>query len=54
MSSPSPLHRQATQHFDERFIRKQSESFLSQREHTIWASRHITLRIQYLHLAVFL
>ena len=35
MSSPSPLHRLATQHFDERYKRKQSESFLSQPEHTI-------------------
>ena len=36
MSSPSPLHRLATQHFDERYKHKQSESFLSQPEHTIW------------------
>ena len=54
MSSLSPLHRLATQHFDERYKRKQSESFLSQPEHTIWVSRHRTLRTQYLHLGVFL
>ena len=54
MSSPSPLHRLATQHFDERYKRKQSESFLSQPEHTIWVSRHRTLRTQYLHLGLFL
>ena len=54
MSGPSPLHGIATQHFDERYKRKQSESFLSQPEHTIWASRHRTLTIQYLHLGVFL
>ena len=47
MSSLRPLHRQAAQHFDERFIRKQSESFLSQPEQTIWVSRHRTLRTQY-------
>ena len=35
MSSPSPLHRLATQNFDERYKRKQSESFLSQSELTI-------------------
>ena len=40
MSSPSPLHRLATQHFDKRYKRKQSESFLSQPELTIWASRY--------------
>ena len=45
MSSPRPLHRQAAQHFDECYKRKQSESFLSQQEHTIWVSRHRTLRI---------
>ena len=50
MSSLRPLHRQAAQHFDERFIRKQSESFLSQPEQTVWVSRHRTLRTQYLHL----
>ena len=54
ISSPSPLHRLAAQHFDERYKRKQSESFLSQPEHTIWVSRHRTLRTQYLHLGVFL
>ena len=54
MSSPSPLHRLATQHFDERYKHKQSESFLSQPEHTIWVSKHRTLRTQYLHLGVFL
>ena len=31
-----------------------SESFLCQPEHTIWVSRHRTLRTQYLHLGVFL
>ena len=54
ISSPSPLHRLAKQHFDERYKRKQSESFLSQPEQTIWVSRHRTLRTQYLHLGVFL
>ena len=54
MSSLRPLHRQAAQHFDERNKRKQSESFLSQPEQTIWVSRHRTLRTQYLHLGVFL
>ena len=54
MLSPSPLHPLATQHFDERYKRKQSESFLSQPEQTIWVSRHRTLRTQYLHLGVFL
>ena len=54
MSSPSPLHRLATQHFDERYKCKQSESLLSQPEHTIWVSRHRTLKTQYLHLCVFL
>ena len=39
MSSSSPLHRRATQHFDERYKHKQSKSFLSQPEHTIWVSR---------------
>ena len=32
MSSPSPFHQLATQHFDERNKRKQSKSFLSQPE----------------------
>ena len=54
MSSFCPLHRQAAQHFDEHFIGKQSESFLSQPEQTIWVSRHRTLRTQYLHFSVFL
>ena len=54
MSSPSPLHRLTTQHFDERYKRKQNESFLREPEHTIWVSRHRTLRSQYLHLVVFL
>ena len=54
MSRLHPLHRQAAQHFDEHFIRKQSESFLSQPEQTIWVSRHRTLRTQYLHLYGFL
>ena len=54
MSSPSPLHRLATESFDERYKRKQSESFLSQPEHTISVSRHRTLWTQYLHLCVFL
>ena len=54
MSSPSPLHRIATQHFDECYKRKQCESFLSQPEHIIWVSMHRTLRIQYLDLGVFL
>ena len=53
MSSPSPLHLLATQHFDERYKRKQSASFLSQPEHTTWVSRHRTLRTQHLHFAVF-
>ena len=54
MSSVPPSHRQAAQHFDERFIRKQNESFLSQPEQTNWVSRHRTLSTQYLHLGVFL
>ena len=54
MSSLRPVHRQAAQHFGERFIRKQSKSFLSQPEHTIWVSRHRTLRTQYFHLGVLL
>ena len=54
MSSPSPLHWLATQHFDECYKRKQSESFLNQPEHTIWVSRHRTLKTQYLHYGVFL
>ena len=54
MSSLSPLHRLATQHFDECYKCKQSESFLSQPEYTIWVSRHRTLRNQYLLLVVFL
>ena len=54
MSSLRPLHQQAAQHFDERYKRKQSESFLSQQEHTIWVSRNRTLRTKYLHLDVFL
>ena len=40
MSSPSPLHWLTTQYFDERYKRKQSDSFLSHPEHTIWVSRH--------------
>ena len=57
-SSPSPLHRLVTQNFDERYKRKQSESFLSQPEHTIWISRHITLKKhlglnQHLHFEKF-
>ena len=54
MSSLRPLHRQAAQHFDERYKRKQSESFLSQQEHTIWVPRNRPLRIKYLHLDVSL
>ena len=54
MSSPTPLHRLATQYIDERYKRKQIKSFLSQPETTIWISRHINLIIQYLHLVVFL
>ena len=54
MSILQPLHQQDAQHFDERFIRKQSESFLSQPEQTIWVSRHRTVSTQYLHLSVFL
>ena len=54
MSRTSPLHRLATQYFDERYKRKQSESFLRQPEHTIWVPRRRTLRTQYLHLGVFL
>ena len=54
MSSRSPLHRLATQYFDDHYKPKQSESFLSQPEHTIWVSRHRTLRTQYLHFGVFL
>ena len=54
MSGPSPLHRLATQHFDERDKCKRNESFLSQPEHTIWVSNYRTLKTQYLHLGVFL
>ena len=54
MSSLRLLHRQAAQHFDERYKRKQSESFLSQQEHTIWVPRNRPLRIKYLHLDVSL
>ena len=54
MSNPSPLHRLATQHFDGCYKSKQSESILSQPEHIIGVSRHITLRIQYLDLGVFI
>ena len=53
MSSLHSLHQQAAQHFDERFIRKQSESFLSQPEEIIWVAMHRTLRTQYLHFGVF-
>ena len=51
MSSRSPSHRIATQHFDERYKVKQIESFLRQPEHKIWASRSRTLRTQYLYLS---
>ena len=44
MSSSSQLPRLVTQHFDERYKRKQSESFLSQPEHTICISKHKTFR----------
>ena len=44
MPGPSPLHRLVAQHFDEPHNNKQSKSFLSQPEHTIWVSRHRTLR----------
>ena len=54
MSSLHPLHQQAAQHFDEASKRKQSESFLSQPEHTIFVSRHRTLRNQYLHWVFFI
>ena len=54
MSSLRPLHQQAAQYFDEHFIHKQSESFLSQLEQTIWVSRHRTLTTKYLHLGAFL
>ena len=54
MSNLCPLHRLAAQHFDERFISKQNESFLSQAEHTIWVSKHRTLKTQYFHLGDFL
>ena len=54
MSSLPSLHWQAAEHLDERFICKQSESFLSQPEHTIWVSKHRALRTQYLHLGIFL
>ena len=53
MSIPSPLHRLATQHFDECYKHKQGESFLSQPKHTISFSRQRTLRTQYLHLGFF-
>ena len=47
------LHQQAAQHFHNRFIRKQSDSFLSHPEHTIWLSRHRTFRTQCLHMGFF-
>ena len=53
MSNPNSLDGLETQHFDERFKRKSSESFLSQPGHTIWVSRHRSLRTQYLHFGVF-
>ena len=53
MSNPSPFYRLATHHFKERYKRKQSESFSNEPEHTIWVSRHRTLRTQYLHLVFF-
>ena len=53
MSSLHPLHQHAAQHFDEPKKGKQSELFLSKPEHTIFVSRHRTLRNQYLHLGVF-
>ena len=52
-SGRSPFHWLATEHFDEHYKRKQTESFLTQSEHTILVSRHRTLRTQYLHLSVF-
>ena len=51
MSGLRLFDRQAAQH--ERYKRKQSESFLSHPEHTIWVSRCRTLRSQYLYLGVF-
>ena len=54
MSSLRPSDWQAAQHFDERFIRKQGGSFLSQPKQTIWVSRNRTLRTQYLDSGVFL
>ena len=47
------LHQQTAQHFHKRFIRKQSDSFLSHPEHTIWLSRHRTFRTQCLHMGCF-
>ena len=49
-----PLHRLATKRFDERYKRKQSESLLSQPEHTIWVLRQKTLTTQYIHSSIFL
>ena len=46
MSSLSPLHQLATQHFDEHYKPKQSQSFLSLPEYTIWIWRYRTLRKQ--------
>ena len=40
--------------FCDHYKRKQSESFLSQPERTIWVLRHRTLRTQSLHLGIFL
>ena len=55
MSSPSLLHRvAAAQYLHDRYKRKQSDSFLSNPERTIWVSRHRTLRTQYLSMGVFL
>ena len=55
VSSSSPLHWLATEYFDERYKRKQSESFLSQLEHTIWVSRHrnIQFYISNIYIWVF-
>ena len=54
MLIPCSLHRLVTQNFDGHYKGKHGESFLSQADHTIWFSRHRTLRTQHLPLSVFL
>ena len=48
ISSPSPLHRLATQHFNECYKRKESESFLSQPR-----THHLGLKAQNFESPIF-